>query len=492
MERSEGDTKRILDKYSFLHLAIGGILLLFSNGKWILPLATWFSPVFLIRFSRTQRPLIGFLFIAMVSAITGIIAWQDLIPLQGPPYYVMIIVGSLFGALLYLIDRLVATRITGFLSTLVFPLASVALEYLRVSTAPYGANGSVALTQNSLPFLQLVSITGIWGILFLVTWFAPFVNWMWERRFEYSRIRVGTWVYLGILLAVFLYGAIRLTFYPPNSQTVRVSSVTSSLSNPDIPSKGQDWESFRTGSKEKQDNILGLSQQAAHLGAKIVVWHEGEIFILKEDERAFVSRGSDLAKKENMYLGMAIATFTRDFPKELAENKIVWVDTAGNVLFEYLKAIPTPTEKCIAGDGKVRLLNIPGTKVASTICFDMDFPGYIKRFGQAGVDIMLSPANDWNAISHTHPHQVSYRALEQGFSFVRPNSKSGLSVAYDYQGRLLSSLDYSITKSRIMVADLPTKGVTTVYLLIGDAFAWLCVIGILTMIGWVIFKRKKA
>jgi apolipoprotein N-acyltransferase len=492
MNKSEESSRRIFDKHSFLFLAIGGVLLLFSNGKWILPLATWFSLVFLMRFSRTQRPIIGFVFISIVSAITGIIVWQDLIPLQGPPYYITIIVGSLFGAFLYLIDRLVATRINGFLSTLVFPLASVALEYLRVSTAPYGANGSMALTQNSLPLLQLVSITGIWGILFLATWFASFVNWIWERKFEYSQIRVGTWVYLGILFSVFLYGTIRLTFYPPNSETIRISSITSKLSNPDIPSEAQEWESFRIKSKEKQDNILGLSQRAVCLGAKIVVWHEGEIFILKEDEPEFVSRGSELAKKEDIYLGMAIATFTRDFPKELAENKIVWIDTAGTVLFEYLKAIPTPTEKCVAGDGKVKLLNIPSTRVASTICFDMDFPGYIKRYGEAGVDIMLSPANDWNAISHTHPHQVSYRALEQGFSLVRPNSRSGLSVAYDYQGRLISSIDYSTTKNRIMISDLPTRGVTTIYLFVGDIFAWFCVVGILTIFGWVIFKRKKA
>ena len=108
---------------------------------------------------------------------------------------------------------------------------------------------------------------------------------------------------------------------------------------------------------------------------------------------------------------MSLATFTKDFPNKLAENKIVWIDTTGSVLFEYLKALPTPTEKCIAGDGEVKMLNYSQSKISSTICFDLDFPSFIKKFGDIGLDIMLSPANDWYDISRTHPQQVSFVQL---------------------------------------------------------------------------------
>jgi apolipoprotein N-acyltransferase len=491
MSKLESNSKIEFNKISFLYLGIGAILSLFYNGKWILPIATWLAPVFLMRFSRTHKPVIGFLMITVICSVTSIITWQGLIPLRGVPYYLMMIIGSLFGALLYLIDRLIATRFNNFLSTLVFPLTSVALEYLRVSTSLYGANGSIALTQNNLPLLQIISITGIWGIVFLITWFAPFINWIWERQRECSQIRTGTFIFVVTILAVFLYGNIHLTFFPPDSETIRISSITSKLSNPDIPSDTEDWESFRKISADKQENILNLSLEAARIGANIIIWHEGEIFILKEDEPEFVNKGRELAKKENVFLGMAIATFTRKFPEEYAENKIVWLDTTGNVLFEYLKAIPTPTEKCIAGDGKVKFLNYPDSKIASTICFDLDFPSFIRKFGEAGTDIMISPANDWGAIAKTHPQQVSLRAIEQGFSLVRPNSKSGISIAYDYQGKIISSLDNSRTDQPILISDAPKKGATTIYSQIGDLFAWLCSFGFIIIVVKGIYERRK-
>jgi apolipoprotein N-acyltransferase len=491
MNTSHPNFKVAIDHRSLLWLILGAILSLFANGRWIFPLAAWLSPVFLMRFSRTQKPAKGFLLISLATAITGIIAWKDAIPLQGAPYYAMMVMGALFGALLYLIDRLIAVRISGFASTLVFPLASVAFEYLHVATSPYGANGSLALTQNNLPLLQVVSITGIWGIMFLVTWLAPVVNWIWERSLDYSRVRAGAFVFAGVLIAVVLYGSLRLSLFPPCAETIRVASVTSVLPDPGIPSTIDGWGAFRTASTEKQGDILRLSRQAACSGATIIVWHEGEVFVLKEDEEVFVDKGCEFARSNHVFLGMAIATFTRGFPQELAENKIVWIDTTGTVLFEYLKAKPTPTERCRAGAGEVKLLNLRQSRIASTICFDLDFPAFIGKFGRAATDIMISPANDWNAISHTHPQQTSFRALEQGFSLVRPNTSSGLSAAYDYQGRLLSSIDYARTSERILIADMPAKGVTTIYSLIGDLFAWLCVLGTLLAAGWAIWRRQR-
>ena len=42
------------DRWAYLWLFVGAGLLLFSNGRWFIPLATWLAPIFLIRFARTQ------------------------------------------------------------------------------------------------------------------------------------------------------------------------------------------------------------------------------------------------------------------------------------------------------------------------------------------------------------------------------------------------------------------------------------------------------
>ncbi|MFH1198387.1 MAG: nitrilase-related carbon-nitrogen hydrolase [bacterium] len=456
-------------------------------------IASWLAPVFLIRFSRSTKPLFGFLVILIVNSIITSIIWKQLIPIEGPPYYVINVVGSIFTALAYLIDRIFIKKNSGFISTLIFPMISVVFGFLHISTSLYGANGSLAITQDNLALLQILSITGMWGIIFLVTWFGPFINWLWERKFKFEEIYKGAVIYLALMLTVFLFGIVRLTFFKPDSQTIRIASISSKIADPDIPQKNESWELFRNASYEKQLKTLDLSEKAVCAGAKIVTWREGEIYLLKDDELNFVKSGCKLADSLNIYLGMSIASFTKDFPNKLAENKIVWIDTTGDILFEYLKALPTPTEKCIAGDGKVKTLNYPQSKIASTICFDLDFPSFIRKFGDSGLDIMLSPANDWYAISRTHPPQVSFRAIENGFSLVRPNSNYGLAAAYDYQGRIISSLNYSKTKNEIMISDVPEVGVKTIYNIIGDLFAWLCSFSIVILFTkiFIIDKRKK-
>jgi hypothetical protein len=37
-----------------------------------------------------------------------------------------------------------------------------------------------------LPLLQLLSVTGLWGIVLLMSWFASLVSWAWELGFARS------------------------------------------------------------------------------------------------------------------------------------------------------------------------------------------------------------------------------------------------------------------------------------------------------------------
>jgi apolipoprotein N-acyltransferase len=86
---------------------------------------------------------------------------------------------------------------------------------------------------------------------------------------------------------------------------------------------------------------------------------------------------------------------------------------------------------------------------------------------------------------------ATFRAIENGFSMVRPTSH-GFSAAADYQGRVLAITDYFKSEDPVMIAYIPTKGVTTIYSRIGDLFAWLCMAGLVAAIGWVLVRRKAA
>jgi apolipoprotein N-acyltransferase len=73
---------------------------------------------------------------------------------------------------------------------------------------------------------------------------------------------------------------------------------------------------------------------------------------------------------------------------------------------------------------------------------------------------------------------------------VRQASK-GLSMAVDYEGHVLSASDYFTTDHQVMVAYVPMHGVRTIYATIGDLFAWLCIIGLLTLTGLAIIQSRK-
>jgi apolipoprotein N-acyltransferase len=64
-------------------------------------------------------------------------------------------------------------------------------------------------------------------------------------------------------------------------------------------------------------------------------------------------------------------------------------------------------------------------------------------------------------------------------------------MAVDYEGHVISASDYFTTDNQIMVANVPMHGVRTIYAMIGDLFAWLCIIGLLALTGLAIIQSRK-
>jgi apolipoprotein N-acyltransferase len=152
------------------------------------------------------------------------------------------------------------------------------------------------------------------------------------------------------------------------------------------------------------------------------------------------------------------------------------IEPDGHVAWEYNKARPVPGAEAamqIRGDGRLRSLDTPYGRLSSVICFDADFPGLLAQAGALRADIVLDPSNDWRAIDPWHTQMASFRALEQGVNLVRQTSQ-GLSAAFDYQGRRLSSMDHYHTADYVLVSEVPTRGVHTVYSRLRDWLAWVC------------------
>jgi len=289
-------------------LALGAVLMLFSNGRWIIPAATWLYPVCLLHFMRQNEPGRGFLLIALVSAIINSISWWKMIPVPIPVYF--LITGVLINifSLAFLADRLMAPKINGFMSTLVFPLIWCSLEFLT-SLTPKGSWFSLAYTQaGNLILLQLASLTGIWGVSFVITWFASVVNWALTHRFDWKKIRIGGVVFISALTSVILFGVLRINFSSPGTQTVRTASIVNDrkINTALAGCRWTDANSIQQYSSAVEENLLEKTKRAAEGGAKIVVWQESAGFLPRLEEEKLIQRASSLAVAKKIYLLMTL------------------------------------------------------------------------------------------------------------------------------------------------------------------------------------------
>jgi apolipoprotein N-acyltransferase len=311
-----------------------------------------------------------------------------------------------------------------------------------------------------------------------------------------------TGLFVVVLSTILLAGGIRLAVYPPAAGTVRIAS----LSAKDFPSRpgSQTWDRLTAGkatdadirqiqdwAKMVDEDLLARSTVAAQAGAKLVFWGEGNAPILKQDELGLLSEGSRLAAENHIYLGMAIGAYGSGGGK-LRENKLVMIDPAGHIAWQYEKAHPVPGEEAaimVAGDGQMRILDTPFGRLAGAICFDVDYPQTIAQAGARGAAILLNPSNDWRAIDPWHAQMASFRAIEQGTSVIHQASH-GLSAAYDYEGNRLAALDYFRSDSQTMISEVPAKGIRTIYSRFGDWFARLSCAAFLALAFQVFFLER--
>lgn len=483
----------LVDRWSFLWLALSALLGLFSFGAWVIPLAAWLTNLFALRFLRTQPVLRGFFLLVLSSIAVNAYAGADLIPMPFPLSMGLLAVQVFLGSLPFLADRLLAPRLPGLAATLVFPLAATAWEFINLTNSPLGSFGAAAYTNyGNLPLMQLAAITGIWGISFLMFWFASMANWAWQRHFALRRIWPGIALYGLIFLAVLVYGNVRLLLTTGrDAQTVRVAGITTT--GPSIAELmtlyHQDRAAFQTATTALHELYLAMTVREAQAGAQLVNWPEGAVLGLAEDVQQTVAQGQRLAQEEGIYLAMPTFSLFPDSDRP-AENRLYIADPAGNLVIDHVKYGGNFLEGTLLGDGKLQTVTTPFGLLSAVICWDADFVVNLRQAGRAGVDLLLIGANDWPGINAIHAQMAVFRAIENGTAILRQAS-NGTSLAVDPYGRVSTTLDHFATTERVLIAQLPVHAhVPTIYSVIGDAFGWATVAGFFVMLLWVIIAGR--
>jgi apolipoprotein N-acyltransferase len=475
---------------------LGFGLFMFTRSTMFVPIAFVLAPVFILRFSRTRQrsgiavllTLLGFV-LSVNIALWGLRETGDVMT----TLLLNLIWNSVLALVLafpYIADRLVYHRFKGFLSTLVFPVAVTAFYFLNSLEGPFDGDGVFGLYFiGDLAFKQIVSITGLWGLVFLISWMTAIVNWAWENAAQWEKIKRGILIFSSIIAGVFLFGGLKISPLLNSSdvKTVRIAAVTTPMG-----SDSMNMLETNTTSpfEETITTVDRLTDRAAAGGAKIVAFQEYTMLVAKTDEEKLFTELGRIAKENSVYLSFTYLGFI-DGEKE--ENRQVFLNENGEVAANYQKRYlfgfgPFGEAAYVSkGPGIIPVVETPYGKIGFGICKDMSFPPYARQAGRKGADIVFDPSDDF-------PRSKGYvslmRSIENGFSFIRP-TRNGVSFAADYHGNVLASKDYFATSNGIMYADVPTKGKVTLYTYIGDVFAWLCVLGFIAFIVIAILNRTR-
>ncbi len=406
----------------------------------------------------------------------------------------MILISAGYGLILstgYIVDRLLVHQYDGFLRTLIFPLTVTTVDWI-LNFTPFYTYGSSAYTQRDLlPLIQMISITGMWGLTFLIAWFGPVVNDIWEQEFNLRSTLRTTIPFALVFIGVILYGSIRIAFAPPSGPTVQVSGITPDQtlwSYQPVAEIAQGTEERRaelhTLMQPVLTDLFDRSRQLARAGSKIVVWSETAAFVLEEEEASVLNIGQDLAREEGIYLQMGLMVVLKTEHHPFGENRVILIDPNGNIVWDYYKSHPVPLNdatEIAPGPGIIPMVDSPYGRIATLICYDANDPRFVRQAGKGGASLLLDPADDWEVIKFDHSRMAVYRAIENGVSLLRPTSK-GLLTAVDYQGKTLAYSDYYKADKAVITTAVPISGVSTLYTYIGDSFAYSCIIGLTILI----------
>ncbi|TWT87692.1 apolipoprotein N-acyltransferase [Pseudobythopirellula maris] len=447
-----------LFRRSHLWLALGLTMFVLSHGSVTVPICSWFAFVFLIRYHRTSaRPWLSILTIWIGMSACYEIVFSGLgVPLSGGLFHTVCLLMAAVGALPFLVDGCFYRKLRGAAATLVWPLTMVTISFFTLAYVPSLADAQVEYP----PLIQIVSITGAGGLVFLIYWFAAVLNQIWESGGDWQCVKKEGSLLLGALMLVLAYGETRLALASSQEETLPVAMISE---------KANSYRDLRTYQLEDLEGLFRLSQEAADEGARVIAWAEGSAETPRGKEEELIERGKEFAKSNEVYLFMSVISHPAS---GLSENKTVGISPDGQIVVDYLKAnlVPGLETHLKKGDGVVAAANIDGVRTGHVICYDIDFPAYIRQAGRSGVDVLFAPSSDWRAIRRFHARPARIRAVENGCSLVRPTIQ-GLSIATDPYGRVLACQDYFSDGPRLTIVEVPTSGVPTFYASHGDLFS---------------------
>ena len=380
---------------------------------------------------------------------------------------------------------------------LIAPVLWVVLEFVRSYALTGFPWSSIGYSQyRFLHMIQVADITGIYGISFLVLAVNGALADLFLLRkrttemplFPISYTVVGLSVLVVVIIASLGYGHWRLN-QERNGKLINIS-----LAQGDIE-QDKKWEP--TYQNEVLETYFSLSRKAAGPSVQMIVWPETALPFIFDFDKANTERlirfeqglGSDL-------LFGTILVKEQSRSKTLLSNSAVLLDREGKNIYEYDKIHLVPfgeyvplrsvlffVDKLVTGIGDY----VPGRQYvradtefgsfATLICYEIIFPGLVRKFYTTGGDFIVNITNDaWfgsTSAPYQHFSMAVFRAIENRKPVVRC-ANTGISGFIDSNGKILS--ETPIFKRLVLPGTVKTDGTLSFYTKYGDLFSYLCIV----------------
>jgi len=396
------------------------------------------------------------------------------------------------------------------------PLLWVVLEFVRTHLPaiafPWALLGYA--TGRSLVLLQLTSVTGIYGLSFLITAYCAFVAWSVERL-EQQRLG-GKFslapTFLLLIVTPLLPAAARIGegFVPHDHGQHSVHLVQTNF--PQSPSYPADWMERHAADLDELDALsIGATAQKPGL----IVWPEVPAPFSLQDAR-FAARAERIARASRDGFLVGVVDWKPGAHGGHAPyNSAALLDPAGRRVFLYDKIhlVPfgeyVPLRRWLTFAAKLtvevgefqtgsepKVGQLPGTseRFGVFICFEAVFPNEVRQFAANGANVLVNISNDgWfgrSAAPEQHVMMARVRAVENRRWLLRATN-NGYTVVVDPYGRYTARMEPD--KRGVLSADYGFRNDLTLYTRWGDWLAWLCVVGTAGMLigGAVTSRRPK-
>jgi apolipoprotein N-acyltransferase len=489
--------------------ALSGAALSFSYTGFYLSIYSWISVgiLLIVLFGATPRVAFGcgflhalFFTLTSVPWIATVLAEHGGLSAAGGWGILLLIAatwGLLTGSFAWIVNRLWQRSMV--LACIGAPFVWVAFEFARAHlpeiSFPWNLLGYPASA--NLGLLQITTITGIYGLSFLVAAFNALVAWFDAARTPSIARRLTILCVSGaVIIAVMFFGPRLIPISRPNHTARAVQP-----NFPEAQSYPQNW--FQLHAAE-MDELEQLSLASQGNPVDLLVWPEAPAPFSMEDLQ-FAKRATSLAARTgHPFLAGTIEWRPLVDSSEAGSrhvlvpyNSAVMLDSHGRTVFTYdkihlvpfgeyepfplIQRVVSSVSSEVGGFRKganYAIGKLPGDFTYGTfICYEAIYAGEVRRFAANGAQLLINISNDgWfgrSAAAEQHVRMARVRAVENRRWLLRVTN-SGITASVDPYGRIYSPLPVDTRAA----ADLPYdfRTAETLYTRFGDWFAWLCVV----------------